>query len=165
MVEHDLLHDADRVELLNGVLVEKVSKGAPHELLKERVLHWLAPGLGADRYRVRVESALVVPDGISLPEPDLMVLDAVSRPELPSSALLVIEVADTSLRYDRSVKPPLYAASGVPEYWSIDARGRDVRVYTEPGPTGYRAYRTVSEGRLAASVVDVAALDVDALFA
>jgi Uma2 family endonuclease len=56
----------------------------------------------------------------------------------PADTLLVIEICDTSLRYDREVKVPLYAAHGVPEVWLIDLQHRRLEMYREPGPDGYR---------------------------
>jgi Uma2 family endonuclease len=166
MVEHGALDDPDRVELLNVVLVEKVTNGGPHEAVKTRLLTWLAAGIAARRFEVRIECALVVPDGISLPEPDVMVLEVSTGVRLPTTAALVIEVADSSLRFDREVKAPMYAAAGVPEYWSVDVIGRDVRVFSDPGPQGYAAYRTVrADGTLRPASVDVEPLDLGILFA
>ena len=165
MAELGVLEDIEQYELLNGFLVRKVSGGEQHELAKERVLRWLAPGLIADRYRVRVECALRTANRLSLPEPDVMVLPFDRPAGLPAAALLVIEVADTSLRYDRTVKPPLYAGTQVPEYWSIDVNGRSIRVHTDPEGDAYRTQATVDGGTLTPIAADTGPLDVDALLA
>ena len=60
--------------------------------------------------------------------------------------LLLIEVADTSVEYDRDVKGPLYAAAGIPEYWLIDLNGERLLAYREPSPEGYRLVRTLRRG-------------------
>lgn len=75
----------------------------------------------------------------SEPEPDLAVVPwGDYRDEHPTTALLVIEVADTSLEADRSFKADEYAAAGVPEYRIVDVRGRTIEVCRDPQPTGYR---------------------------
>ena len=56
----------------------------------------------------------------------------------PADALLVVEIADSSLNYDRNTKVPLYAAHGVPEVWLIDLAHRRIEVYRDPAPAGYR---------------------------
>ncbi|HEY0879525.1 MAG TPA: Uma2 family endonuclease [Zeimonas sp.] len=63
-----------------------------------------------------------------------------------ADVLLVIEVADSSLRYDRDVKLRYYAESGVPEVWIVDARRRELLVHREPAGTGYRNSRSLAEG-------------------
>ena len=57
--------------------------------------------------------------------------------------LLIVEVADTSLAYDRTVKVPLYAQAGIPEAWLVDLKGRSITIYREPGPEGFRRAFTV----------------------
>ena len=119
MVDAGILGEDDRVELLGGVLTRVSPKGRAHEAVKERLIRWLAAGLADGRYAVRAESGLAVPDRTSLPEPDVAVFEAGhDELELPETALLVVEVAVTSLRTDTEVKPGLYAAAGVQEYWS-----------------------------------------------
>jgi Uma2 family endonuclease len=80
---------------------------------------------------------------LSEPEPDLVLLrrraDFYANADAsPADVLLVVEVADTSLRYDRDVKVPLYARAGIPEVWLVDLNGATVTVYRDPGPQGYR---------------------------
>jgi Uma2 family endonuclease len=85
----------------------------------------------------------------SEPEPDLMVLRRRAaqpykeREAHAAGVLLVIEVADTSLAYDRSIKQRLYAEAGVPEYWIIDCEAEAVEIYRDPGAEGYRDVRRV----------------------
>lgn len=81
----------------------------------------------------------------------------------PTSALLVVEVAASSQALDRGRKAELYAAAGIPAYWLIDTSARVVQVRTYPGPTGYRALRTLEPGEVLASCEGVDELAVDAL--
>jgi len=96
---------------------------------------------------VAVQNPVVLSD-LSEPQPDLAVL----RPRAdfygaghpwPTDVLLVIEVADTTARWDRTVKRPLYAAAGVAEVWIVDVTARVVDVALQPGEDGYRNIRQI----------------------
>jgi Uma2 family endonuclease len=144
MVEAGVLERPERLELLHGALTEKPVKSPAHEAVKSRLLDWLTPGWARREYLVRVEAPLVVRDRLSLPEPDIAVVaprEYLARH--PDSALLVVEVAESSRRIDTALKPPLYAAAGVPEYWVVDVPARRVERYTEPGLDGYRRHEAV----------------------
>ena len=86
------------------------------------------------------------------PQPDLVVLkpraDAYPRHPLAADAILIIEVADTTLAYDRDVKIPLYAGAGIPEVWLVDLGAEAIRVYRQPAPDGYGEILTVTRGEL-----------------
>jgi len=153
-----------RVELIEGVVVALSPKGEQHE----RALEWLAYrfilGLDLDRYAVLNQSALTLPGSGSEPEPDLLVARAdAPRPRHFTQALLVIEVAASSLDYDRTVKPGLYAPT-VEEYWVVDVEHELVEVHTASDGTAYREVHTARAGEvlvpgaLAAPEIDVAAL-------
>jgi hypothetical protein len=108
-----------------------------------------------------------VPDSTSLPEPDVVVVDHVAgRVAHPRTALLVIEVADSSLHVDTAIKPALYAAAGVPEYWVVDVRRRRVQVFSTPLDRQYSATDLFEGSALPAPTsVDVTPLVLDDLFA
>jgi Uma2 family endonuclease len=141
MVDAGILGEDERVELLHGVLTAVSPKSPQHVAVKLRLVRWLS-SLDGDRYVVRTEDPLAVPDRTSLPEPDIAV---VHRDDTtiahPAAALLVVEIAASSLRTDTQVKPALYAAAGVPELWVVDVPGREVRVLREPAAGGYAAER------------------------
>jgi Uma2 family endonuclease len=126
----------EHVELLEGVLVVMSPQGGPHA----GVTAWLARVLGRQldwSYDVRSHSPFAATDH-SEPEPDVSVSrKAASFVEHPSTALLLVEVSASSLDKDRGVKLPIYAASGVPEYWIVDLNTRTIEVYTEPGAGAY----------------------------
>jgi Uma2 family endonuclease len=99
---------------------------------------------------LRVQNPLGLPQR-SEPVPDVMLLHRRAdfyRNHHPTAAesFLVIEVADTSLRFDRNVKIPLYARQGVPEAWIVDLRGDAVLTYGEPSEHGYRVVETKRRG-------------------
>ena len=143
MVESGILSEDERVELIDGELIAMSAKGFAHDRIKTELVHRLSRAL-SDAYRVHVESTLQL-DAAVLVEPDLLVArkDAASMSAegfatIPvSEVLLLIEVAATSLAYDRGRKAALYAREGVPEYWVIDANERTAWIHRGPGPSGY----------------------------
>jgi Uma2 family endonuclease len=165
MVEVGILGEDEPVELLLGVLTAVGVKTPAHEQVKLRLGRWLAPGFAEGRYDVRTEGPVAVPDRTSLPAPDVAVVardDAIAH---PATALLVVEVAVSSLRVDTTIKPDLYAAAGVPEYWVVDVVERRLRVFRDPGPEGYASTRTLADGTITPTAVETDPLDVAALLA
>jgi Uma2 family endonuclease len=144
LVAAGVLGPDDRVELIAGELVAMSPQGSQHYTR----LHLLADALraayaGADAH-VRIQGPLAL-DPDSEPEPDLAVVPGAPRAYLdahPTEALLVVEVADTSLAKDRLEKTALYAAHGLPVYWLLDVTGRTLTVYREPAEGAYRASAT-----------------------
>jgi Uma2 family endonuclease len=167
MVELGILSENERVELLHGVLTEKAVKSPEHETLKERLVEWLAPGIAARAFRLRVEGAFIVPDRTSLPEPDLAVVERTDVITHPTTALLVIEVAWSSRRVDMTIKPPLFAAAGIPEMWVVDVEARRLETFTEPRDGAYTRRATL-EAPAEVQPEAIAAIEplaLDALFA
>jgi Uma2 family endonuclease len=134
----------ERVELLDGLLITMTPQDAAHAYTVERLARALTLAL-ADRAIVRVQSPLALSDH-SEPEPDIAVVEAAdySR-EHPSAAILVIEVATSSLRQDRRVKAALYARAKIPEFWLVDVKARSVEVYRDPLNTGFATVTTRAE--------------------
>ncbi len=132
--------DDERIELLRGVLVTMSPQGAPHADAISRLGAALTTAL-AGRAVVRQHSPIALTED-SEPEPDIAVVPEGSYAhEHPATALLVVEVADSSLRKDRELKAPLYASAGVPEYWLVDLVHHTVEVGRTPGPDGYGEVR------------------------
>ena len=98
---------------------------------------------------VRVQGSIRL-NNMSAPQPDIAILrlrplDDV-RPYFPQDIFLVVEVADSSLRYDSGPKLAMYAAAGIPEVWVANLRAREVMVFTNPAASGYTAVRTYRAG-------------------
>lgn len=166
MVEAGILSEDEPLELLHGALTAVPVKSPDHEAVKSRLFAWLGAGASAGRYVLRVESPILVPDGMSLPEPDVAVLERPPSPTAhPTTALLVIEVAVTSHRVDTRIKPPLYAQAGVPEYWVVDVPGRRVRACRRPEGGRYAEEAIMEDGPLQPTHVEAEPLDVTALLA
>ena len=153
----------DRVELLEGVIVQMSPRGIRHDGILERLNRLFVLAL-LDRAAVRPQLAYAASD-ISEPEPDLAIVPLADHTIAhPSEAFLLIEVSDSSLSKDRRVKSRIYAASSVPEYWVVDVNTGTIEVRTEPGAAGYGQLRVARPGdaiRLQAfSDVEIAVSDV-----
>lgn len=137
----------DRVELLEGVIVSMPPHDVPHAAGVTRVNRALTLAAG-DRAHVRPQLSFIA-NAQSVPEPDVaLIAGAVDGTDLvhPSEALLIVEVADSSLQQDRLTKGPMYAAAAVPEYWILNLRDGCLEVRRDPDPVG-RRYRSVRQLR------------------
>lgn len=141
-----IFDDEQRIELIAGEIVVKPPIGPGHagdvDILNAVLIRILA-----DRAWIRAQHPLVLEE-YHLPQPDIAVVrrrDDYYRNAHPTPAdvFLVIEVADTTLRSDRQMKGPLYARAGIPEYWIVDVRRRQIEVYRDPAEDGYESLRTV----------------------
>ena len=144
----------DRVELIDGEIRDMTPIGQPHAWIVNRLARRLFTRL-ADGVYVSVQNPLRL-DGHTEPQPDLVVArggedDYADRHLEAGDVLLVIEVADSSLRYDRAEKMPRYGRSGIPEAWLVDVTGGAVTVYTTPGAGGYASEQVFRPGAEIAS--------------
>lgn len=127
----------DRFELLGGEIVPASPAGRRHEVVREDLEELLRARISPD-VRVVAEPQFNL-DEATFTEPDILVRPAdIRSPDVRGpTALLVIEIADSSLVYDHQTKAPLYAAHGVREYWVINARTLETTVHRDPGASGY----------------------------
>ena len=135
MGEAGILGDDDRVELIDGEIVTMTPVGSPHAAAVDRVTQRLVLRLG-EQAIVRVQGPVRL-DAYSELQPDITILRARAdfyRGGHPHAAdvLLVIEVAETSVRFDREVKAPLYARAGIIEYWLADLTSESVLCHASP---------------------------------
>ncbi len=143
--EEGFFDEDDRVELLEGVIVQMSPRGTRHDGALERLVRLFVLAL-ADRAAVRPQLAYAASD-ISEPEPDLAVVPPGDHDrEHPSQAFLLIEVSDSSLSKDRRVKTRIYAAAAVPEYWVVDVNAGTIEVRTQPTGDGYAQLRVARAG-------------------
>ena len=136
LAREGILTDDDPVELLEGLLVCKMTKYRPHTMATGLLRDALAEIVALEYY---VDAQEPVTTSDSEPEPDLLVVrgtrrDYTDRQPGPDEVVMVVEVADTTLRRDRGVKKRIYAAAGLPTYWIVNLKERQIEVYT--GPTG-----------------------------
>ena len=152
MGETGILGANDRVELIEGEIVEMTPIGSRHAAAVGRIHHFFSARL-ADRALVWVQNPLVLAAHASEPEPDIMLLAprpdfyASGHPE-PADVRLLVEVADSSLAYDRRMKVPLYARAGIAEVWLVDLGTGRVDVHRRPDAGGYADVSSPGRGEL-----------------
>ena len=158
----------ERVELIDGEVREMTPIGPPHAGIVNRLNELLVTHL-AGRATVIVQNPIRL-DRRTEPQPDIVVARRrkdfyAGRHPKPGDVLLVVEVADASVRYDRAEKAPRYGRAGIPETWLVDVEAGAVTAYADPGPEGYarRRVRRRGERMVAASVPDLD-LAVDDVF-
>jgi Uma2 family endonuclease len=167
LVDEGVLAPDDRVELLEGVIVAMAPKGVRHAAGTGLAGDALRAALGG-RGTVREQNPLVL-GPYSIPEPDVAVVTgrhADYARAHPTTALLVVEVSDTSLPQDRLTKAAIYAAAGIPEYWIVNLRDDCVEIYRAPDAQArkYVERRVARCGeRIALAGVPDAAVAVDDL--
>ena len=154
MGEAGILSPDVRVELVDGEIRRMPPIDPPHANIVDRLTIMLAARLAGVAH-LRVQGPIHL-DNYNEPQPDLTVMrfrgDYSRRHPTPVDVLLVIEVADTSLSYDRDEKMPLYGRSGIPEAWLVDVQAGTITVFTEPQAGGYGQQRVLSRGREIVSV-------------
>ncbi|HVN84197.1 MAG TPA: Uma2 family endonuclease [Candidatus Binatia bacterium] len=149
LVAEGVLRPEDRVELLEGVVVAMSPQNPPHAAAVSRADIALRRAV-RERAAVRVQMPVVLTER-SVPEPDLAVVpgrEADYDRAHPTTALLVIEVADSSLAQDRITKTRIYAAAEIPEMWILNLRDDCVEVFRDPDATNrrYQSTRVAQRG-------------------
>lgn len=145
-----ILSEDDRVELMEGEIVEMIPISSRHAACVDCLNHLISHSLG-EAVTVRVQSPIHLTEH-SEPQPDLALLKhrydfyADKHPG-PEDVLLVVEVAETSQEYDREVKIPHYAQAGIPEAWLVDLKKEMIESYSKPSPQGYKEVRKYQSGK------------------
>jgi Uma2 family endonuclease len=148
MGEAGILHEDDRVELIEGELVEMTAIGTRHFSCVNRLTRLLVMSVG-DEAIVSVQNPVRLNE-YNEPQPDLTVIrprDYRESLPKPEDVLLLIEVSDTTLAYDRGLKLQLYARSGIREVWIVDLAGETVGRHTDPFAEGYRRADRLRRGQ------------------
>jgi Uma2 family endonuclease len=159
MVQAGVLDEDDRIELVEGVLVDMVPIGAEHEGATDWLTNHFAR-VQSRAWNVRVQSTLLIAGGYLLPDVALVTHE---RGEQPTTAHLVIEVAQTSQARDLA-KARDYAAADVPEYWIVDLLARSVIVHRHPLAGAYQDVTTFADGAaIKPLLADAPTVDVTAL--
>src|SRR2546421_649943 len=132
-----------RYELIDGEIISKMGQKPPHSVAVTLVLERLVALFGALYVRIQTTIDVAAADPIhNEPEPDAAVTAQpatayFNRHPGPEDLVLLVEVSDTTLRFDRTTKAALYARAGIPEYWVLDLLGRALYVHRGPGAEGY----------------------------
>jgi Uma2 family endonuclease len=150
MAQAGILTEDDRLELIEGEIVEMAPIGSRHQSCVDRLAELFFRQV-ADRAIVRVQGPVLL-ERRSEPQPDLTLLRrrpsfyAIVHPG-PEDVLLVVEVCDTTVDYDRQVKVPLYARYGIPEVWLVVLEKGLVEVYRKPTVQGYQEVSQARRGQ------------------
>jgi Uma2 family endonuclease len=170
MAEVGILKPTDRVELIRGEIVTMSPMGRRHRAFVANLNRLLTLRLG-ERAEVHTQLPIVLTDDTE-PEPDLAVyrrrttVPFKEREPYAEDAVMVIEVADTSLAYDRSTKLRLYAEASIPEYWIVDCATESIEVHRTPAAGGYRdASRVVGAGSVSLQAFPDVTLTLAEIFA
>jgi Uma2 family endonuclease len=167
MIESGILDENDRVELIDGEIIEMAAVGSQHAGCVNGLNEWYI-------LRLHGRAIISIQNPVRLrprsePEPDVMLL----RPRAdryrhglpgPEDVLLIIEVSDSTLHFDRGTKLPLYAAAGIPEVWIVDLERRRVLVHRQPDGDLYREAIVVDDGSLSPLAFPDVALHLEDIF-
>ena len=153
--QYHLMHEAgvftegDRYELINGEIREMSPIGIKHAACVAKTARLFQIKLG-DRAFIWTQNPIILRN-YSEPQPDLAILKwrddfYASALPTPEDILLIIEVADSTIAYDRDVKMPLYAVNGIPEMWLFDVNQQSIEGYTQPSSSGYKRMQRYEQG-------------------
>ena len=164
MAESGILNEDDRVELILGEIIEMAAIGIKHAACRRRLNSFLHQKLG-NKVIISIQNSVVLNEFSEL-QPDVALLKpredfyASAHPQ-PKDVFLIIEVADTTIKYDREVKIPLYAQEGVVEVWLIDINLECVEVFREPVNGSYQKVENFGRGDLVIQAFENVNIDVD----
>lgn len=156
--------DDEKVELLDGDIVYAAEEGPAHAGVVTRLARLCIEAIPGDIAEVRIGNPIAISD-LSAPEPDLYVTTPMPgyRAAHPTTASLLIEVAQASRSRDLGIKATLYAAAGIPDYWVVDVIRNRVTVHRDPVDRTYRSVTTHDHGELRPIHHPGVAIDVDRL--
>ncbi len=149
MIEAGIYTENDRIELLNGEIIEIMPKGPKHAYFNEATAELFKQKLG-NNVDVRSQNPIRL-DDFSEPEPDVVLAKPPRKNYLenhptPTDILLVMEISDTTLAYDRDDKARAYSRSGIQQYLLLNLQNETVEDYREPNADGYQYKRTLRKG-------------------
>ncbi len=153
LAEQGILTPDERTELIYGRIIERMSPmGRPQSVCIMKTMHALEAAF-SEGHSVEPQMALHLGTGLE-PQPDVMVLpgnsDDYADAPLASDVLLLVEISDSTLRYDRGTKAALYAAENIPDYWLVNLRARTLEVRRQPENGEYLSLNVYREGEAVA---------------
>jgi Uma2 family endonuclease len=150
MMESGIIREGEKVELILGQIFTMAAKGTRHTVATTRLLKSLLMLIGVQAI-VRCQEPITLPNN-SEPEPDIVIVrlrsdDYVNSHPSPADIILVIEVADSTIKFDREKKAPLYAAAGISEYWIVNLIDNRLEIYRQPEESIYASIQIVTPPR------------------
>ncbi len=148
MLENRILTENDNVELLNGIIIEKMPKGTRHSLYNDIISDILREKL--KNVYVRNQNPILL-DDFSQPEPDIVLAKLprekyLERHPTPDDIFLVIEISDSTLYFDRDEKGAAYSRAGIKQYLIVNAENNTIEDYRNPGEDGFQTKQTYRIG-------------------
>ena len=149
MAEAGVFGEEERVELVDGEVYKVSPANPPHSAIVNKLARLLILGI-REELNVRIQSPNVV-GSHSQPEPDVVVANArsddyVTAHPTAEDTIVAIEVSDTTYRFDRNKKLPMYARAGVPTVWIVDVNRRQIETFTDPENDTYRTVVVMKRG-------------------
>ncbi|HXG85252.1 MAG TPA: Uma2 family endonuclease [Pyrinomonadaceae bacterium] len=149
MTEAGILPEESGWEVIDGYLLDKMTIGSKHASIVKR-LNRILTNLVANQAVISIQDPVHI-DEYNEPEPDIALLEpredfyAAGHPS-PPDVLLLIEVSDSTVEYDREIKKTLYAEAGIPEFWLVNLKNETIEVYTQPKNGSYYSARILEAG-------------------
>jgi Uma2 family endonuclease len=152
MIETGIIHEGEHIELISGQIFNMAAKGTRHTVANTELVSELLLLLGR-RAKVRCQDPITLPNN-SEPEPDVVIArlredNYTNSHPAPADIILVVEVADSTLSFDRNTKAPLYAAAGISEYWIVNLVEDRLEIYSQPEGSIYTNTQIILPPRLA----------------
>lgn len=155
MIELGMLKDYEKAEIIEGELIQKMTIGDRHALAVDLLNRFFIKNV-SDNIRVGVQNPLRISD-FNEPEPDIVLSDLTKydgkRHPRPEEVILVVEVSDATLKYDRDVKLPLYAEAGIYEVWIVNLKKNIIEVHQDPINDIYQTIKIFKSGEVISSTV------------
>lgn len=148
LIEIGVLKDYEKAEIIDGELIQKMPIGDKHALAVDILTEFFIKNV-PDKVRVRIQNPLRISD-YDEPEPDIVLADLTKfdgrRHPRPAETLLIVEVSDTTLKYDRDTKLSLYAEAEIPEVWIVNLKNEIVEVHQKPSVGIYQLAQIYKRG-------------------
>lgn len=155
MIELGILKDYEKAEIIEGELIQKMPIGDRHAEVVDLLTEMLFKNV-PNKVRIRIQNPLRISD-YNEPEPDIVLADLTKfdgkRHPRPAETLLVIEVSDSTLKYDRDTKLALYAEAEISEVWIVNLKNDIIEIHTKPSNGIYQLAQIFKKGEVAESVV------------
>ncbi len=150
MMESGIIREGEKVELILGQIFTMAAKGTRHTLATRKLFKQLLALIG-DRADVQSQDPITLSNN-SEPEPDIVIArlrsdDYINSHPSPADIILVIEVADSTIKFDREIKAPLYAAAGISEYWIVNLIDNRLEIYRQPEGSIYTIIEIITPPR------------------
>lgn len=164
MIELGLIKNYEKAEIIDGELIQKMTIGNKHAFIVDTLNRFFNKNV-SDNIFIRVQNPLRLSD-FHEPEPDIVLSDLTKydgkRHPRPAETLLVIEVSDSTLKYDKNTKLPLYANAGIPELWIVNIPNNTVEVHQNPRGLVYHLIKVFSLGEtVQSSILPEISISVD----